>query len=243
MRDAVPGVAAPALSGTAPSGRAGSVDAGSAAASVCPSPPPATFAMTHWTNSASSLSETSWMTPRPNVLRGPAAQGTSTVDNVGVTSRSAPAAPAHDPARRTFDLDAIGSGLVFADSLGELEAALRAGGGAGTAVVQAPPGTGKTTLVPPLLANMVAGAAHGRSPARRVVVTQPRRVAARAAARAPCCPGRQRPRGPHRIHCPWGTPERPQHPDRVRHPGDPAAPPARRSGVGDDHCSHPRRSP
>lgn len=42
-------------------------------------------------------------------------------------------------------------------------------------VVQAPPGTGKTTLVPPLLANM-AGAG-------RIVVTQPRRVAARAAAR------------------------------------------------------------
>jgi ATP-dependent helicase HrpB len=42
--------------------------------------------------------------------------------------------------------------------------------------VQAPPGTGKTTLVPPLLATMLAGGG-------RVVVTQPRRVAARAAAR------------------------------------------------------------
>lgn len=41
-------------------------------------------------------------------------------------------------------------------------------------VVQAPPGTGKTTVVPPL----VADAAQGR-----VVVTQPRRIAARAAAR------------------------------------------------------------
>ncbi len=55
---------------------------------------------------------------------------------------------------------------------------LRAGGAAGTAVVQAPPGTGKTTLVPPLLANL--SSAQGAS---RVVVTQPRRVAARAAAR------------------------------------------------------------
>lgn len=44
----------------------------------------------------------------------------------------------------------------------------------GTAVVQAPPGTGKTTLVPPAVAAMADG---------RVVVTQPRRIAARAAAR------------------------------------------------------------
>ncbi len=44
----------------------------------------------------------------------------------------------------------------------------------GVAVVQAPPGTGKTTLVPPALAAVVEGT---------VVVTQPRRIAARAAAR------------------------------------------------------------
>ncbi|MDD9206498.1 ATP-dependent helicase C-terminal domain-containing protein [Georgenia sp. 10Sc9-8] len=44
----------------------------------------------------------------------------------------------------------------------------------GTAVVQAPPGTGKTTLVPPALSEAVTGT---------VVVTQPRRIAARAAAR------------------------------------------------------------
>lgn len=91
----------------------------------------------------------------------------------------------------TFDLAAIGAGLVFAESLGELAAALRAGGPAGTAVVQAPPGTGKTTLVPPLLANLVAGIAtgqvagqpQGRRRHPHVVVTQPRRVAARSAAR------------------------------------------------------------
>ncbi|GAA1436733.1 ATP-dependent helicase HrpB [Mycobacterium cookii] len=47
-------------------------------------------------------------------------------------------------------------------------------GSHGVAVVQAPPGTGKTTLVPPA----VAGVAQGR-----VVVTQPSRIAARAAAR------------------------------------------------------------
>jgi ATP-dependent helicase HrpB len=85
-------------------------------------------------------------------------------------------------AHELFDLGSIGAGLVFADSLGELADALRAGGSAATAVVQAPPGTGKTTLVPPLLANMAAGAAAGKK-TPRVVVTQPRRVAARSAAR------------------------------------------------------------
>ncbi|MBT2522108.1 ATP-dependent helicase HrpB [Arthrobacter sp. ISL-28] len=87
-----------------------------------------------------------------------------------------------------FDLRAIGAGLVFADSLGQLADALRAGGPAGTAVVQAPPGTGKTTLVPPLLANLAAGGSvqerrRAGALAPRIVVTQPRRVAARAAAR------------------------------------------------------------
>nr|WP_194719822.1 ATP-dependent helicase HrpB [Cellulosimicrobium arenosum] len=55
--------------------------------------------------------------------------------------------------------------------LDEVLAAVRA---AGAVVVQAPPGTGKTTLVPPALAAALEG---------RVVVTQPRRIAARAAAR------------------------------------------------------------
>ncbi|MDQ0821238.1 ATP-dependent helicase HrpB [Arthrobacter sp. V4I6] len=86
-----------------------------------------------------------------------------------------------------FDLRVIGTGLTFAASLGELAAALRLAGPAGAAVVQAPPGTGKTTLVPPLLAN-IAAAAPGTlppddGPAPRVVVTQPRRVAVRSAAR------------------------------------------------------------
>lgn len=44
----------------------------------------------------------------------------------------------------------------------------------GSAVVQAPPGSGKTTLVPPTVADVVRG---------RVVVTQPSRIAARSAAR------------------------------------------------------------
>ena len=88
-----------------------------------------------------------------------------------------------------FNLDLIGAGLAFAASLENLGDALRAGGPAATAVVQAPPGTGKTTLVPPLLANIAAvntAGTSGSSPAARrprVVVTQPRRVAARSAAR------------------------------------------------------------
>ncbi|GER22749.1 ATP-dependent helicase HrpB [Zafaria cholistanensis] len=76
----------------------------------------------------------------------------------------------------------MGDGLVFARSLGRLAAVLRPGAPAAAAVVQAPPGTGKTTLVPPLVANLLAPAGGGlRNP--RVVVTQPRRVAARSAAR------------------------------------------------------------
>ncbi|MEV6763098.1 ATP-dependent helicase HrpB [Streptomyces sp. NPDC051105] len=51
--------------------------------------------------------------------------------------------------------------------------------GHGTAVLVAPPGTGKTTLVPLALAGLLDG---GR-PAWRVVVAEPRRIAARAAAR------------------------------------------------------------
>ncbi|MDQ0850407.1 ATP-dependent helicase HrpB [Arthrobacter sp. B3I9] len=95
-------------------------------------------------------------------------------------------------ARGPFDLAAIGAGLTFAASLGELAATLRSAGAGGAAVVQAPPGTGKTTLVPPLLANLAAAnlAAAGQGgrgrdnvPPPRVVVTQPRRVAVRSAAR------------------------------------------------------------
>ncbi|MFF0301949.1 ATP-dependent helicase HrpB [Streptomyces sp. NPDC004562] len=50
--------------------------------------------------------------------------------------------------------------------------------GPGTAVLVAPPGTGKTTLVPLALAGLL-----GEGPGRRVVVAEPRRIAARAAAR------------------------------------------------------------
>ncbi|WNB86769.1 DEAD/DEAH box helicase [Cellulomonas sp. ATA003] len=60
--------------------------------------------------------------------------------------------------------------LPVAAGLTELVRAVRSHG---TAVLLAPPGAGKTTLVPPALAAAVDG---------RVVVTQPRRLAARAAA-------------------------------------------------------------
>lgn len=59
----------------------------------------------------------------------------------------------------------------MAEGLADVTDALRA---RGAAVVQAPPGTGKTSLVPPAVAAIVDG---------RVVVTQPRRIAVRAAAR------------------------------------------------------------
>ncbi|MEU4212035.1 ATP-dependent helicase HrpB [Streptomyces sp. NPDC026206] len=54
----------------------------------------------------------------------------------------------------------------------------------GAAVLCAPPGTGKTTLVPLVLAGLVAGGGQGATGSvRRVVVAEPRRIAARAAAR------------------------------------------------------------
>ncbi|WP_405556488.1 ATP-dependent helicase HrpB [Streptomyces sp. NBC_01171] len=65
--------------------------------------------------------------------------------------------------------------LPVRSALPDLTAALE---GEGTAVLVAPPGTGKTTLVPLVLAGLVGG-----GPARRVVVAEPRRIAARAAAR------------------------------------------------------------
>ncbi|GAB4098965.1 ATP-dependent helicase HrpB [Sinomonas halotolerans] len=90
-----------------------------------------------------------------------------------------------------FGLVRIGAGLTFAQALGQLEAVLHdaVAGGGPAAVVQAPPGSGKTTLVPPLAANLAlasarrASAEHDAGPPPRVVVTQPRRVAVRAAAK------------------------------------------------------------
>ncbi|MGP3950630.1 ATP-dependent RNA helicase [Streptomyces sp. 7N604] len=53
----------------------------------------------------------------------------------------------------------------------------------GAAVLCAPPGTGKTTLVPLALAGLLDDGPAGERPVRRVVVAEPRRIAARAAAR------------------------------------------------------------
>ncbi|MBK6018226.1 DEAD/DEAH box helicase, partial [Streptomyces sp. MBT53] len=68
--------------------------------------------------------------------------------------------------------------LPVRSALPGLDAALEAGG---AAVLVAPPGTGKTTLVPLALAGLLGKGNEG--PARRVVVAEPRRIAARAAAR------------------------------------------------------------
>ncbi|MGW9627979.1 ATP-dependent helicase HrpB [Microbacterium sp. NPDC055521] len=72
---------------------------------------------------------------------------------------------------RSFDLARISAGLSFAAALDDVDRTLDT---STALVISAPPGTGKTTLVPPLLATRTRG---------RVIVTQPRRVAARAAAR------------------------------------------------------------
>ncbi|MCW4457626.1 ATP-dependent helicase HrpB [Microbacterium sp. MPKO10] len=71
-----------------------------------------------------------------------------------------------------FDVDRIGAGLVVTQAARALTDACETG----SVVVTAPPGTGKTTVVPPLVANLTRGTG-------RVIVTQPRRVAVRAAAR------------------------------------------------------------
>lgn len=74
--------------------------------------------------------------------------------------------------------------MIRTDALGQLPvrtavpALQRALDDRGVAVLCAPPGTGKTTLVPLVLAGLTGG-----GPVRRVVVAEPRRIAARAAAR------------------------------------------------------------
>ncbi|MFF2515072.1 ATP-dependent helicase HrpB [Streptomyces sp. NPDC058086] len=69
--------------------------------------------------------------------------------------------------------------LPVRGALPALDDALEDGG---SAVLVAPPGTGKTTLVPLALAGLLGHPGDGL-PARRVVVAEPRRIAARAAAR------------------------------------------------------------
>ena len=67
--------------------------------------------------------------------------------------------------------------LPVRDAIPELQRALDQ---RGAAVLAAPPGTGKTTLVPPALAGLVPGLP---GPPLRVLVAEPRRLAVRAAAR------------------------------------------------------------
>ena len=78
----------------------------------------------------------------------------------------------------SFDLERIGAGLAFGaahERIGHnLNQSLTL-----PQVIQAPPGSGKTTIVPPTVANALAERGMGG----RVIVTQPRRMAARAAAR------------------------------------------------------------
>ena len=71
--------------------------------------------------------------------------------------------------RAMFDLSTIGAGLPVADVIGDLPAR-------GPLVVEAPPGTGKTTLLPPAISNLTTDGGV-------TLVTAPRRVAVRAAAR------------------------------------------------------------
>ncbi|UIZ92204.1 ATP-dependent RNA helicase [Corynebacterium sp. CNCTC7651] len=68
-----------------------------------------------------------------------------------------------------FNLERIGAGLPVANVIDQLPPT-------GPLVVEAPPGTGKTTLIPPAVSNLTA--AQGKT-----LVTAPRRVAVRAAAR------------------------------------------------------------
>ena len=73
-----------------------------------------------------------------------------------------------------FDLAAAARGLPVAEALPDLEAALET---RGVAVLEAPPGAGKTTLVPLALldASWLAG--------KKLLMLEPRRLATRAAAR------------------------------------------------------------
>ncbi|WP_424214319.1 ATP-dependent helicase HrpB [Streptomyces sp. BI20] len=91
-----------------------------------------------------------------------------------------PASPSPSPASRVRAREL--AALPVGSALPGLRAALVEG--AGAAVLCAPPGTGKTTLVPLALAGLLpAGSGFGGGPARRVLVAEPRRIAARAAAR------------------------------------------------------------
>ncbi|MFW0163250.1 ATP-dependent RNA helicase [Actinomyces sp. SKVG-SVH-4(1)] len=109
----------------------------------------------------------------------------------GPQSRKQP--PQTDPIRALLasppDLPVVEVLPELRDRLSPSPSASDDAGAGACLVLTAPPGTGKTTLVPPLLADVltdVAASAPQHAQERRpgrVVVTQPRRIAARAAAR------------------------------------------------------------
>lgn len=72
-----------------------------------------------------------------------------------------------------FNVDKICHGLAFSTQIDALTKALAHG----TVVVQSPPGSGKTTLVPPVVANFLS-----KNQNNQLLVTSPRRLTARAAA-------------------------------------------------------------
>lgn len=82
------------------------------------------------------------------------------------------------PGARGFDLEKISAGLAFGPAHQQVQAYLRESVSM-PQVIQAPPGSGKTTIVPPAVANALAV----QNLPGRIIVTQPRRMAARAAAR------------------------------------------------------------
>src|SRR5699024_5442548 len=91
------------------------------------------------------------------------------------------------PQATSFDPDRIGAGLPAAALIEDIRQLAATGPGL-RAVVEAPPGTGKTTVIPPALQQALTSAATSHPAAEaaarpaRVLVSQPRRVAARAAA-------------------------------------------------------------
>lgn len=86
-----------------------------------------------------------------------------------------------DPCARpgAFQLELVTAGLAAAPLAWQLLDDAAPGAPALRTVIVAPPGTGKTTVVPPTVANRLQHLQRGG----KVVVTQPRRMAARAAAR------------------------------------------------------------
>ncbi|MFZ3571189.1 ATP-dependent helicase HrpB [Streptomyces sp. BH097] len=93
-----------------------------------------------------------------------------------MTSPSSPSSPTSPPPPPSSPRHDALRALPVRSALPALRSALD---GDGVAVLVAPPGTGKTTLVPLVLAGLL----DEDAPVRRVVVAEPRRIAARAAAR------------------------------------------------------------